>query len=95
MNADRGDHRNNGAGIFTDADSPKGDRIVDIGMLSVHNVVGSALHFEHASGSIDRLIHSDTDGIGSVDAVTIGTETVGDPISVSLPQRSAVGVQGS
>jgi len=95
MNAARGDHRNNGAGIFADADSPKGDRIVDIGTLSVHNVVGSALHFEHASGSIDRLIYSDTDGIGSVDAVTIGTETVGDPISVSLPQRSAVGVQGS
>lgn len=79
------------SGVFIDADSSAGDRSVDVGTLSVHNVNGSALEFRHADGTIETLNHSSTDGPGDSDDVEIGTINNSDPISVETPSWEEVG----
>jgi hypothetical protein len=88
-NADTEEHKS--SAIFINADSPVGDRTVDIGTLSVHDVVGTALDCSHAYGTIDTLIHSGTEGVGPRSDISIGTVKTGEPIDVSVPTESTVG----
>jgi hypothetical protein len=83
-NVDTDDRRDGGFYI-------RSDRNVDIGTLSIHNVSGSALHFEGAGGRIDELVYSGVAGVGDTAGVDIGTARKGEPISVSVPSKSEVG----
>lgn len=79
--------------IYINADSPLGDRHVDIGTLSIHDMNGDAIDFSHAVGEIDRLVHSGTEGVGDSADVTIDTVENGGPINVSVPDESEVGAR--
>jgi hypothetical protein len=78
--------------VFIGADSPQGDRKVDIGTLSVHDVEGSAVDFRHAQGTIEVLKFSGADGVGLTDDVSIGTALEGDPIRIETPSKSEIGI---
>lgn len=77
--------------ISVNAYSQLGNRTLDIGTLSIHDVVGNAVHFEHAAGSIGTLKYSGTEGIGKTADVSLGTVTEADPIDVKVPSESDVG----
>lgn len=82
------DNERDGA-LYVNAYSDEGDRVTDIGMLSVHDSVGNALSFKHATGSIETL-NTGLDDIGSVADLTIGATKDDDPISVSVPSLSVI-----
>jgi hypothetical protein len=67
------------------------------GRVSVHNVGadndGPALKIFDGAGSIQEVIHGGTGGLGRTEGVTVETETSGDPLEPTVPDRDAVGLR--
>lgn len=90
-NADTEDHKD--GGVYINSYSPKGDREVDIGVLSIHDTTDNAVDFAVAHGRIGKLVHSGTEGVGETADVDIESKQEGNPIDVSVPESFDVGAR--
>jgi hypothetical protein len=83
-NVSRENHRD--AGFYIE-----GEREMDIGAISIHDVGGAAVQFSGATGVIEELTFSGASELGEIGDVVIKNILTGTPIEVSVPAASDVG----